>query len=957
MSHFVNLLRRQPADIKNLFRELESQEKKIIRCQWSITFNQVCLQENIMPVYSKIRHHDPAVRHTSHTIEYRKYLIRREKEKRENDKIKLLKDRENIVKQIDECNLQNGERLELVNTLGNLLENSEKVQRVRTIKKLNSLYGASILLKEGKNCFVNLSNYDLSEDEVEFLNLGLNYHMQPKYSRLHKVIEIESLFNTISEMEKGGSISVNSNIVTQLTTESSKHRNPKYKSSIKPNLRDAAKKLKGNKDIIIRKADKSSIYVLLNRGDYMDKVHDIVSDESKFRKISKDPTEGLKREANLLISAQNSVQDCIKIPKIVGDFSPEYLYGNCKIHKPNNPLRPIISQVTTPTYNLAKFINKIITPFMPTKYSLRSTNDFIDLIHSKKCQGTLASLDVESLFTNVPIDETIDIILAYTYDHDSLPPPKISRKILKQILEICTKKAPFRTPNGDLYLQTYGVAMGSPLGPTFANFYMGHLEEKVLNNLEKPPYTYARYVDDIFMEIDDLKQLLDLKSQFENNSVLKFTYEMNLDNKLPFLDVLVDTSNNVFDTKVYRKPTSYDTCLNAESECIERYKKSVITSYLNRAYKVTKTWKDFHDEIIYVKQTLINNNFSNNIVDTSINRFVESKMKKQNESDQISTISLFYKAQMHENYKIDERILKDIIGNNITCKDPHQQLRFLIYYKDNKTSNLVMRNNLNSEYCAAGQTNVVYEFECPFPHAKVETYIGMTASTLHRRLESHTRTGSIQHHFSTEHHIKPTISQLLENTKILAKAENRYKLAVSEALLISYYEPTINRQSDHFTNVLKLHAHVKPNLGIENRYRTTETTDNNVSVTHQNHTREIEYIREKGNNQVIREEENNHGIRSQNIPNLISTDMNPHIDSIPDMNTILCKFGVNYDTLNPVSLKEYRWNVFYKSNVLPDTEEFDQSSFQMTNLYNPRDSPTISQRIRSLRRVARNSQS
>ena len=64
----------------------------------------------------------------------------------------------------------------------------------------------------------------------------------------------------------------------------------------------------------------------------------------------------------------------------------------------------------TPTYKLAKALNKIITPFIPNQYSLQSTNDFIDLIHSSNSQGIIASLDVESLFTNVPIDQTIEII-------------------------------------------------------------------------------------------------------------------------------------------------------------------------------------------------------------------------------------------------------------------------------------------------------------------------------------------------------------------------------------------------------------------------------------------------------------------------------------------------------------------------------------------------------------------
>ena len=62
----------------------------------------------------------------------------------------------------------------------------------------------------------------------------------------------------------------------------------------------------------------------------------------------------------------------------------------------------------------------------------------------------MASLDVESLFTNVPVEATIEIILNNVYNHTHLPQPKISRNILKKLLILCTTESPFKTPSGDL---------------------------------------------------------------------------------------------------------------------------------------------------------------------------------------------------------------------------------------------------------------------------------------------------------------------------------------------------------------------------------------------------------------------------------------------------------------------------------------------------------------------------
>ena len=87
---------------------------------------------------------------------------------------------------------------------------------------------------------------------------------------------------------------------------------------------------------------------------------------------------------------------------------------------------------------------------------------------------------------------------------------------------------------------------------------MGYLENRVFNEHLNKPKIYARYVDDIFLLVDDLQYIDNLKKSFEENSVLRFTFEMNNNFKIPFLDILVDNSDNTFKTVVYRKPTDTD---------------------------------------------------------------------------------------------------------------------------------------------------------------------------------------------------------------------------------------------------------------------------------------------------------------------------------------------------------------------------------------------------------------
>ena len=75
-----------------------------------------------------------------------------------------------------------------------IINNSDNVLKSNILKKLNKLYNGQIYLKGEVNSFVNLSNYELSTDEKDILNLGLNYHIKNKYNELEKSVEKECLY-------------------------------------------------------------------------------------------------------------------------------------------------------------------------------------------------------------------------------------------------------------------------------------------------------------------------------------------------------------------------------------------------------------------------------------------------------------------------------------------------------------------------------------------------------------------------------------------------------------------------------------------------------------------------------------------------------------------------------------------------------------------------------------------
>ena len=131
---------------------------------------------------------------------------------------------------------------------------------------------------------------------------------------------------------------------------------------------------------------------------------------------------------------------------------------------------------------------------------------------------------------------------------------------MKTLLKTCTTETPFYNINGDIYIQKDGVSMGSPPGPLFANSYMCFVGNSVISSLDKPPLLYTRYVDDIFLVIENIRTLKEIKTNFEEISILKFTYESEWNKSLAFLDVKITRKHLTLETTVRTKATSAGEC-------------------------------------------------------------------------------------------------------------------------------------------------------------------------------------------------------------------------------------------------------------------------------------------------------------------------------------------------------------------------------------------------------------
>lgn len=649
----------------------------------------------------------------------------------------------------------------------------------------------------------------------DIFSLGFNCHLKNKFDRTKHKVEIELLYENIKDKVRAQKVVLHNEDAMKCELERFGTKN--FDDHL-PNIlsKDQMKKIKEfakTPTIAIRRADKSNVFVLLDKQYYVDQLTSIISDRNKFEKVDKDPTNDLKRELAKLVAQANKSGDAIKFAKVEGMYEPGYLYGNPKIHKKlqDPPLRPIISQIGTVTYEVSKRLNDLIVPYMPNRYNIKSTYDFLQLIRSVGEPGQIASLDVESLFTNIPVSQTIEIILTNVYNHSTLPPPKISENLLREMLKICTTRTPFKHVNGDIYIQREGVSMGCCLGPTFSEFYMCHLENRVFEQYPNlKPKLYTRYVDDIFVVVDDIAKIDDVKKKFEEESVLKFTHEPEKDRKLAFLDCMVERFEQKYVTSVYVKQTNAGDCLNYHSVCPERYKTGVIKTLLHRGYLVSSTWDIFHAEVQRIKQLLTDNNFPCDMVDDHINKFISAKMttEERGQEDGKEKVNFWFLNQMTSNYKVEEQTLTKIIQTHVLPGSPDLQVKLNIYYRAMRLSNLLIKNKVCRETDPVKQHHVVYRYTCNQAGCNSTTYVGYTTCTLQERFRTHAQNGSIiSHQRETHNRSRVPRDELLKDVKVVARCNERRRLVMTEAMVIKQENPGLNSQAEGCDKLLKIFVH------------------------------------------------------------------------------------------------------------------------------------------------------
>ena len=240
-------------------------------------------------------------------------------------------------------------------------------------------------------------------------------------------------------------------------------------------------------------ADKGGATVVMDCSDYSAKMLAMLGDRDNYQLMAKDPTTSLENRMNsvlLKLRREGRLSGKIYYHLRSSAAGVPRLHGLPKVHKPDVPLCPIVSFVSSPTYALSKFLASLLSPIVGLSDShVRNSQQFAQFITTQNVPDSevLVSFDVVSLFTRVPTSRAIQVTRDRLMNDPSLPDrTSLTVDDICSLLQLCLE-ATYLVFEGKVYRQIHGTAMGSPVSVVVANLVMEDVEQEALSTFHTPP--------------------------------------------------------------------------------------------------------------------------------------------------------------------------------------------------------------------------------------------------------------------------------------------------------------------------------------------------------------------------------------------------------------------------------------------------------------------------------------
>lgn len=793
----------------NIINRFKIIRNKIIRCKVTITFLIKCRNQGIMPQF--IRNSTKNIfkifdEYSSPSVNNQvgKY-IRNLQNKILNSSIKqkhyLLKSSEDELKYLTYTlsrflgNDKLNNFLKYEEIIGEKLMEKEKQIHKKKFDNCVSLQMRELGIKFNRKWFVNKTGVDIPEDVQWILSLGQKHALpvnREEFPILKVISEGEDFIETKEKKEEQEI--ARSNFVTVIDNHLNKMTLNNRDIFTIDKVKNSQNFLKHNREIMILKADKGNTTVAINKRDYISRIHNILSDNTTFHILDKDPTSRFQKMNNNFIEELFKLNIITSVEKVRLKTSVAVvprLYGLPKIHKENFPLRPICSSINSPSHKLCKYIVNILGKLTEnSKYNVSNSVQFKDKMKGILIQNNekLISLDVVSLFPSIPVDLAIRIIEENWNKISEWT--NINKNLFMRIIKFCIVDNRYFQYDGKIYAQQKGLPMGSPASPIIADIVMEKLLDTCLEKLRVKPKIITKYVDDLFciVEENEIDILLTTLNSFDQS--IKFTIEKELNSSISYLDTLVIREGNKLLIDWYQKPTSSGRIINYFSKHPKRIIINTAKNLIDRILRISDN--RFHKknkEII--RNILKDNSFPNKLI---------CKLIRQYNIKKSENVGEILEPKVYKSLTYVPGFSERIENSNIYDKGKYK----LAHKINNNVGRLFTKTK--DRLKKSEMSNLVYKIPCGGNDIEQceKVYVGTTGTKLKTRIAGHRHDQKYRNYNSTTKTALSTHCRDLnhypdfENTFILNTENYKKRRYMLEMLQINNvpFEKRINFKMD-----------------------------------------------------------------------------------------------------------------------------------------------------------------
>ena len=340
----------------------------------------------------------------------------------------------------------------------------------------------------------------------------------------------------------------------------------------------------------------------------------------------------------------------------------------------------------------------------------------------------MISSDVSSLYTNIPLIDTLNIIKEYVHSDDQFArKTAIPQDKFLDLVNLVLRTT-WYTFNSQFYQQTDGIPMGGPASSTTAEIYMQAHESTAISTPLQPPNVWERFVDDIY-SIVKRKQLENFFYRINNlHQNIKFTMEEESNGELAFLDTLLKRNNREISVLIYRKPTHTDQYLHYSSHHPTSCKESVVSFLFNRAYSIITNKDDLHKENARIKQVLKENGYQESIISKIFkiitNNHSLPQLQQQTQAADIQEEGIKMSVNLPYVEGTSEKLPRILKSHKIRSN----------FYTENMLRKLLCKPK--DRVAREDKNNIVYEIDCSNCEA---VYFGESKRSLKSRSDEHKR--------------------------------------------------------------------------------------------------------------------------------------------------------------------------------------------------------------------------